>query len=228
MTQLDFRYRSKTYRAEVLLDHDLHLEEILDLGVLSESGAVLTVSDPLEFEPVIESEIEKRAGELRERRDAARRRMCESMVRHPRPLTERAPSPTQKTVAPLPPSVIQCEASVGDIPSVPSAHTTTAKEAHIMQFSLKHVNTKTGRLSYKSNTAPLVVKFAKSSFEGEAPATIEIDAPFKVKVAKVRMTREERKAFNAANPRPKKTAAEKLALLEKRQAKLKAAIEAGL
>jgi hypothetical protein len=84
------------------------------------------------------------------------------------------------------------------------------------------VAAKTGRATFQQEGGKNVVKFGKTAFEGNVvPDSITIEAPFKApKPVVAKMTKEERKAYNAA--KPKKTAVEKLAALKARAAKLEA------
>jgi hypothetical protein len=216
MTQINFRRGVIDYRAEVVLDSDLQLDEILEVERVAASGATYAVTDVTGLENAIEAAIGCRTAELRAARDAGRRRHAPSKRRA---LTEQIllvkdPPPAVESQATS--EVITAGASATGAPEV-----VPNKEHRIMQFNLKGVAEKTGRATYQQEGGKLVVKLGKTAFEGNVvPDAITIEAPFKVKVVAAKMTKEERKAFNAS--RPKKTVAEKLAASEARTAKLRA------
>jgi hypothetical protein len=73
MTTLQFTAAGHRYRAEVLVDADLQLDEILSVTEIVGSGALRHVVDTAELEEDIEAALEERAEELREKRDTLRR-----------------------------------------------------------------------------------------------------------------------------------------------------------
>lgn len=77
--------------------------------------------------------------------------------------------------------------------------------------------------SYKGLNA--VVKIGLGAFKDKTPpSTIDIVGDFaEAKPVQAKMTAEERKAYRLANPKPKPTAAEKIAQLQKKLDALKAA-----
>lgn len=251
MTQINFRYGRADYRAEVTLDSDLQLDEILEVERVAPSGAVYAVADVSDLEDAIGDEIGRRTAELRSARDAARSRgpskrrpvnpdgrrlvqedanaVADTILRDQRAIRRTV---VQIPLAEMPAPAVESHLTLGAANADPEVNTVVApipgapevvqnKEHSIMQFNLKGVAAKTGRATFQQDGGKNVVKFGKTAFEGGViPDSITIEAPFAVKVAKVKMTAEERKAYNASKPKP--TKAEKLTALKARAAKLEA------
>jgi hypothetical protein len=242
MTTLQFSYQGHKYRAEVLVDHDLELDEILSLQELTASGTFRRVVDTAELEPAVEGALELRAEELREHRDKLRRQRparipqphdvpAHDVPAHDAPASTARVTPLQKkspilqeTSCVVPAPVLQCELSSGVGNDATPSSTRLAEVSIMATFTRTHVN-KAGATSFKQSGSNARILFPKALFPNGAPETIEIEAVGLFAPApKVKLTPEERKALKAAETPEMK--AEKLrkqiAAAQERMAKLQA------
>ena len=195
MAILEFTKHGKYYRAEVTVDWDMELDEILEVLEVASSGAVHVVTDTTDLEEAIEDTLASRAGELRERRNALLSKK----------VLDKEPKPG-----------LQYISTVGKPPTAAVVQPLTKKEKFMtVTLTLKAVN-KAGQATYTQPGARAFIRFPKDSFAtGVAPDSLEINAPdgaLTVLAPQVpKMTAEERKAAKAAQ-----TPAEKVAEAKKR------------
>jgi hypothetical protein len=230
MAHLTFKHEDESYRAEVTLGPDLELDEILEVERVAKSGALYAITDWAELEEQIEAELSCRTEDLRKTRERLRKtrparlpfRYEEPTVEQPRKASQRAsqkvaPEDAQKSVDTDTSPVVECIQVRGVvIPAAPSSQ--LVQEVHMTQFNRISIGAK-GQSIYKMEGGIVRLRFTPTAFAGGAPETIQVDAPFAVKVPKAKLTKEERAAL------PKKTKAERLAELQARIAKLQAQLE---